>query len=303
MCLSARGDKKDLKYKIEYDACIKRKITFEENEHKAFADLWEHYAKALKDKIETRSDFQSMTHKKPINLLRSMKEHSLSYEEVYYEMATIVDACEDYFQCMQLNGESLLDYTRRFKVVREALPSYPGGPIELKKHVQDQSEHLEGRTAVMNSLTIAADEKLATCLCLAYSDQGKCGSVLKHLNSQTSLTNDQFPKTIIDGNSLLRHYEFDERHNEKSKIKNRTKKKVDNEDKSQEEDLTLSFAELECTCYWYGKKGHTSSTCHLKEKLPKDQWAINKSKSQFLQQEADKRKKEDSLGKCIKWAY
>ena len=49
----AKEDKQnELKYKMEYDAYLKRKNIFEENEYKAYADLWEHYAKALKSKIE-----------------------------------------------------------------------------------------------------------------------------------------------------------------------------------------------------------------------------------------------------------
>ena len=223
-------------------------------------------------------------------------------------MAAIVDAFRDYFQRTQLNGESLLDCTRRFKVAREVLTSHLGGPIELKKHVKDRPDYVAGRQEVIDQLTVAADEKLATCLCLMNSDQGKHGSALKNLNSQRSLKNDQFPKTIVDGNSVLSNHEFDESLSKKKGRRgfvprtSRSKKKVGDEDESQDEDLTLSFAQLECTCYCCGKKGHTSSTCHLKDKLPKDQWAINKSKSQFLQQEADKRKKQDSLGKCVKWA-
>ena len=74
---------------------------------------------------------------------------------------------------MQLNGKGLLDYTRRFKVAREVLTLYLGRPIELKKHVQDQLEYFEGKTAVIKSLTIAADEKLAACPHLMSSDQDK----------------------------------------------------------------------------------------------------------------------------------
>ena len=82
-------------------------------------------------------DFKSAIYNKPMNLLQSIKEHLLSYEEDRYEMDTTVDSFKDYFQYMQLNVKSLLDYARRFKVAREVLTSYIGGPIELKKHIQD----------------------------------------------------------------------------------------------------------------------------------------------------------------------
>ena len=82
---------------MECDAYLKKKNIFEENERKAHADLQEHCAKALKAKLEARSDFENTTHNNPINLLKSIKEHSLSYEEDRYEMATIVDSFKDYF--------------------------------------------------------------------------------------------------------------------------------------------------------------------------------------------------------------
>ena len=37
---------------MEYDAYLKRKNIFKENEYKAYANLWEYYTKALKSKIE-----------------------------------------------------------------------------------------------------------------------------------------------------------------------------------------------------------------------------------------------------------
>ena len=149
--VKAREDKQnDLKYKMEYDAYLKRTNIFEENEYKAYADLWEHCAKALKAKIEARTDFQGTIYNSPINLLRSIKEHSLSYEEDRYEMATIADAFKDYFSCKQQQGESLLDYTRRFKIVRDVLTSYLGGPIELKKYVKDHPDYVEGQQALLD---------------------------------------------------------------------------------------------------------------------------------------------------------
>ena len=64
---------------MDYDAHLKRKITFEEDDCKECADLWENCAKALKVKIEARSEFDSMAHRKQISLLKSIKEKSLSY--------------------------------------------------------------------------------------------------------------------------------------------------------------------------------------------------------------------------------
>ena len=46
-----------------------------------------------------------------------------------------------------------------------------------------------------------------------------------------------------------------------------------------DESLTLSFAQLEGKCYCCGKAGHKSPDCRHKEKIPRDEWAINKAQS------------------------
>ena len=41
---------------------------------------------------------------------------------------------------------------------------------------------------------------------------------------------------------------------------------------------------MEGKCYCCGKPGHKSPDCKAKAKIPKDEWAINKSQQQHLQQ-------------------
>jgi hypothetical protein len=40
----------------------------------------------------------------------------------------------------------------------------------------------------------------------------------------------------------------------------------------------MSFATIEGKCYCCGKGGHKSPACRMKDKIPKDEWAINKAK-------------------------
>ena len=44
---------------------------------------------------------------------------------------------------------------------------------------------------------------------------------------------------------------------------------------------TLSFAHLETRCYCCGKKGHKSPQCKHHNTIPKNKWAIAKTKAQF----------------------
>ena len=123
------------------------------------------------------------------NLLKIVKECLLSCEEDRCDASTMDDALKDYFLCLQKNGESALNHERRFKVAREAMTTCMGGPIELKKHAQDQIEYLEGGKDSIEELTIVANERLAMFSHLINSDQENAEAHCK-LNSQTCLKND-----------------------------------------------------------------------------------------------------------------
>ena len=93
---------------------------------------------------------------------------------------------------------------------------------------------------LIDQLSIAADKRLATYLYLVNSDEGKYGSILKNLNSQRSLKNNQFPKTITDGNSIFSNNIFN-RNFDKNKNFSKHKKKKNNNNKDKEETAAHSF--------------------------------------------------------------
>ena len=66
----------------ELDQCMKRKNVCEENLRKAHVEIWERYSIGIKCKLESRSHFDGNEFDDPIKLLETMKEHSLSCEEL-----------------------------------------------------------------------------------------------------------------------------------------------------------------------------------------------------------------------------
>jgi hypothetical protein len=144
-----------MEYKAELvDESIRRKRTYEDNTFKAYALLWERCDKAMQNKIVSRSDYDSVVYNDPITLLRAIKEHSLNYQETRYEMSIISDAFRYVFTAKQKEGESLQDYTRRFKTSTEILESHLGGPIILEKYVRTM-ENCDINDAEKTSMMIA----------------------------------------------------------------------------------------------------------------------------------------------------
>ena len=173
-----------LDYKAEYDEFMKRKRGFEENQYKAYAELWAQCNKAMKSKIEARIDYESAVYNDPIELLRAIKEHALNYEESRYEMATIFDALKAFVNCRQKDKKNIQDYTKRFKVVREVLISHLGGSIVLQKFVENLPDYDVNDAVKTGKQVKAADEQLATYIYMVNSDRYKYGSMIRGLHSQ-----------------------------------------------------------------------------------------------------------------------
>jgi hypothetical protein len=260
-----------MEYKAELDESMLRKRTYQDNTFKAYALLWERCAKAMQNKIASRSDYDSIVYNDPISLLRAIKEHSSNYQETRYEMSIITDAFRSLFANKQKEGESLQDYTRRFKTSTEILESHLGGPVLLGKYVRTMENYDENDKELSNKLIAKASEGLYAFLYLENSDQDKYGSIIGNLNSQKSLGNDQYPRTIVETNNVLSNHKFDITKVKKPDQKHHNKGKP-KEDKDDEEVTPLSFAQ------W--KASHKSPEYRSKEKIPREEWAINKSQQQ-----------------------
>jgi len=77
------------------------------------------------------------------------------------------------------------------------------------------------------------------------------------LNTQQSLGNDQYPKTITESNNVLSNHRFDVTNKANYKKPGDNNKEREHKDAGKEdEDVNLSFAQLEGKCYCCGKAGH-----------------------------------------------
>ena len=96
--IKEREDKRFLmEYTSELDEAMRRKRTYEDNMYKLYALLWERCAKAMQNKIASRSDYNSLVYNNPIALLRAIKERSLYYKKTRYKMAIISYALRSTF--------------------------------------------------------------------------------------------------------------------------------------------------------------------------------------------------------------
>ena len=145
----------------------------------------------------------------------------------------------------------MLEHAKRLKLARDVLKSHVGGNTTLHKTIEADSSYASADTADREKTVKEADERFSTFTCLENSDKAKHGSVVSGLNSQKSLKNDQFPKTLIDGHDTLSNYPWDN----SKKLKNKNNNNENNE-KEKEEETPQMFAQNKknISCFCCGKK-------------------------------------------------
>ena len=116
----------EIEFKEDYSAFMKRKQNYETNTTKAYAFLWEQCAKGMQSKIESGETFSSKVKNNPLELLLMIKKHALNYNENRYEMSIMLESIRSLFSLRQKDGESLQDYTKRFKTTRDVCRSHIG---------------------------------------------------------------------------------------------------------------------------------------------------------------------------------
>ena len=189
-------------FKAQIAAFVAREEKYTANKGKAYALIYGQCNKALQHKLQARKDFESEIKGDPIKLLDAISEHSMSYVENKYPFSTALDAIKNYINLKQIEDESLVDYTRRFKSAKKIMETQIGGELELPKlaktdprwmEIKDPKEWVTNQQAECKA---RAYKRFTTFLYLENADRTKYGSLLSGLATQYSLGQDQYPLTV-----------------------------------------------------------------------------------------------------------
>jgi hypothetical protein len=123
----------EMEFKLHYEEYWTQMKIYDNNLTKAYALIWEGCTKGMKHKIEARMEFTKNIKNNPIELLKAIREHSQNYQEHRYSMLIVLDSLRGLLATKQKEGETLQDWTKRFRIAREVLESHMGGPIVIDK--------------------------------------------------------------------------------------------------------------------------------------------------------------------------
>ena len=143
-------------------------------------------------------------------------------------MSIISDALKTWLLSRQKEGESLTEYTKRYKTAVEVLESHMGGPLVLQNYVQNMDGYKSSTEEFVDSvmedegivvqqqdkeetkkLVVKAFDQLVAFVYLENADKKKYGSLIHNLSQQQSLKNDQYPKTIADATQAISNHKLD----------------------------------------------------------------------------------------------
>ena len=178
--IQARADENrrfEMEYKQEYSNYTDRLSKYKSNMIKAYALLWERCARGMKDKIESREDFDEIEDK-PIALLKAIRQHALNYQEYRYVMSIVSDALKNLVHTKQKDDESLQDYAKRFKTATEIPESHLGGPIMIPSVVGQIPNFQDMNEAQKVRATETVSEQLLAFLFIEQADHTKYGSLV-----------------------------------------------------------------------------------------------------------------------------
>ena len=293
----------ELVFEKEADAHVARTNQYRQNKPKAAAIILGRCTDRLKSKLQQRTNWDRIE-KDPVRLLAAIKEHAMNYETTQYKMKTIADALKGAINLRQRDDESLTDYLKRRKAVVEVFYSHAGKQFCFPRIVENHEDYLsiqqkiidcidptkkteyDQATSKLRDIERDSMQEFMGFLFMDNSDKSKYGSLMSGLETQHSLGNDQYPKSLVDAYTVLGNHSFDqeyykakEKRNQKAAARKESSSSPKEENKDSAAKLSMSFSQLKKknVCYCCGKT-HALSDCPIKNTTPKQEWHINKLK-------------------------
>ena len=281
----SKNESAKIEYQLNLEQYNEKVEQFKQNKFKTYAIIWDKCSAMMKQSIEAQENYDK-TKRDPYLLFDTIEGLSYNYQESKYPIEIIFDALKNFINLKQKDDEDLTSYLDRFKAANNNLKTQLGEEIILTNYIKTLDDYDENDLSNLPTLKKESYEELKAYVFLANSDRNKYNTLIKNLAQQQSLKNSQYPKTLKAATEALQNHPWDPKyHEEKKKHKNQSRhdnenNNNNNNNNNEQPEVELSFAQLQNACYCCGKKGHGSDKCYKKDKIPKDEWYINKLQKQ-----------------------
>jgi hypothetical protein len=264
---------------------VQRQVYYKAGMSKAYGLIMKSYMGiALKARVEAEADFESVIKDNVIELLKRIRELTHETDESRYPYMAVIETIARMINLRQQDDEDLITYVRRFKNQRDIVKEQLGNKF-LESFVEWTQEYkdLGGDVTRETALKKTAMEKFYGALLIRNSDRVKYGPLLTMLTSQYSMTQDQYPKTLVEATKVLELHRFDPSYYERKKKSKEKKANMTNQDTNNSSDgpAESSFSQAKSEkantskaiiCYCCGSKSHKAPQCSERGKITRDEW-------------------------------
>jgi len=201
----------------EVDDYVKRRNAYVQNHGKASAIIWGQCSDGMKARLAASPFYIAYEKKKNcVSLLKEIKAISYKFESQKYPYAAIYDANAAFYRMSQGRHQTISDFVTKHKNTTNIIDHYGGAlgtdPVLVKDiafrnniiPTPDADFPLKHDKYKMCE-TLASERYLAYAL-LRAADKTRYSSVIRDLENQYSLDNDQFPSTVTDSFGVLINY-------------------------------------------------------------------------------------------------
>ena len=104
-----------------------RKQKYEENKPQVYELIWGQCTQAVKNKIQTRKDWETMDmEQNPMKLMEATRELTFNYEDGQCALASVHDSLTAFLTMRQEPNEGMTAYQKRFRAAREMVEAQHG---------------------------------------------------------------------------------------------------------------------------------------------------------------------------------
>ena len=240
---------------------------------KAYAYIFTNYCStSMQVNLKELPDFDLKVRNNPAVLLEKVQLLMHTPVRAVHPFISLIEAITRLLNLRQKENESLIDYLERFKQERNIASSQLGRGF-LGSFVENTPEYIEADSLTRIEMKKTAFDQMMAIAFLRGSNQGDYGSIMEGFQTQYSLGNNQYPKTLLKATDVMRQVKIKKKKSSDKRGKGKQDKKKDNETKDDEN--ATSFAQSNTngrTCFCCGSDKHLADKCPMREDIARSQW-------------------------------
>jgi hypothetical protein len=197
--------------------------------------------------------------------MRIIERYRVSVVSTRHPYDLVVDSWINLVQTKQRDDETVLEYTQRFSSASDMYIALAGGPYCAETLVFDHPDFDKADMGKVEYCRADVAERLLTKFYIKNADVNR----FEELQSQQSLNNDQYPRTVLAAQVILEDWNksyYDQQQKYSQDVSKAARDDVANQITTVDEIPELTFQLLERHCWCCGQQAFAVSIAHRRKR-------------------------------------